>query len=67
MSRYGMRSVSSHCTVSLTASAWAQLTYSRWVITRIHTPASDRRHNASAAPSMAGRFASIRCSMTAVA
>ena len=35
-------------------------------MTLIQTPASDSLHRASAAPAMAGSFASIRCSITAV-
>ena len=56
---------SSHSTVSATAMAWPQFTHSRWVMIRTHTPASDRRHSASAAPGMASIVRKMRCSSTA--
>ncbi len=65
MSRYGIRKVSNHDTVSLTAAAWPQFTYSRWVMIRIQTPASDKRQSASLQPSKAGSEAIIRRSVTA--
>ena len=54
MSRYGMPVSSSQATVSATAIAWPQLTHSRWVMIRIHTPASDSRQRLSATPGSGG-------------
>ena len=43
--------------MSAIAVAWLQFTYSRWVMMRIHTPASDSRHSASEQPSIWGHVA----------
>jgi hypothetical protein len=51
--------------VSAAADSCDQLNSSRWVMIRIHTPASDRRHNASETPGSGSMCRKMRSSVTA--